>query len=186
MHVEDVQLRVSLTGRYATALFKECSTQSSVEDISRDIHAFLKLLDQHPKLQQILKSKLLKCKDLNNLIDDISAGMNFSKLFINFLKTLALQHRFPVMLQIFRDFFALVDAENNTVAVRVEVVSIERKFNSAIEKIIKKSYPKQNLRFEYHESPSLLGGFRAFIKGYCLDYSLKSRLNRLTYQLKEA
>ena len=87
---------------------------------------------------------------------------------------------------IFNDFLSLIDIQTNTIPIRIEVAQIQKSNISAIEKLLKEMYPKQAYRFEHHHAPELLGGFRVFIRERCLDYSLKSRLNRLSYQLKEA
>ncbi len=186
MQVQSVQLRVSLTGRYATALYKEASTTKSLEAVLHDISVFEVLLKNHTDLDQILKGQLLRIKNTIGILEEIGKLMNFSKLFSNFLKVVATNKRCALLLNIFKDFKALVDIQTNTVPVRIEIVSLKDEHTHAIEDLLKNMYPSQSCRFEHIQVPELLGGFRAFINERCLDYSLKSRLNRLSYQLKEA
>jgi F-type H+-transporting ATPase subunit delta len=186
MQVQHVQLRVALSGRYATALYKEASETKNLDGILHDITIFETLLKNQPDLAQILKGQLLRIKNTMEILEEIGRLMNFSKLFVNFLKIVATNRRCALLLNIFKNFKALVDLQTNTVPVRIEVVSINEKHLHAIEDLVKKMYPNQFCRFEHAQVPELLGGFRAFISERCLDYSLRSRLNRLSYQLKEA
>lgn len=186
MQVQCVQLRVSLSGRYATALYKEALETKNLEVVLNEVAVFEALLKNHLDLAQILKGQLLRIKNAIEILEEIGKLMNFSKLFINFLKIVATNRRCALLLNIFKNFKALVDIQANTVAVRIEVVSINKKHLHAIEDSLKKMYPDQLCRFEHVQVPELLGGFRAFISERCLDYSLRSRLNRLSYQLKEA
>lgn len=186
MHVQSVQLRVSLTGRYATALYKESSSTKSTEAILNDIDSFKKLLESNRELEQILKSQLLRGNGAILILEEIGKLMNFSELFVNFLKIILTNRRGAFLQNIFKDFLALVDIKTNTVPIRIEIAKTNKNHLIAIENILKKMNPKQSHRFEHHQNSELLGGFRAFIHGRCLDYSLKSRLNRLSYQLKEA
>ena len=186
MQVQSIQLKVSLTGRYATALHQETLVTKNLEAVLHDITVFETLLKNHPDLDQLLKGQLLRIKNIIDMLESIGKLMNFSELFINFLKVVAANRRCSLLLNIFKDFKTLVDVQTNTVPVRIEVVSINEKHLQAIEDFIKKMYPNQSCRFKHIQAQELLGGFRAFISERCLDYSLRGRLNRLSYQLKEA
>ncbi|MCE2716868.1 MAG: ATP synthase F1 subunit delta [Pseudomonadota bacterium] len=186
MRTIEVQLRVSLTGRYANALYKEAIAAKKVDVLLQDVASFQDLLSTHPEVEHAFKNKFLHAKHITTLIEDLGKLKDFSPIFINFLKTVTSKHRGNLLKTILKDFLTLVDIQNDTIPIRVEVASISKKNTTSIEKFLKKNHPKQTCRFEYHEKPELLGGFRAFIYDYCLDYSLKSRLNRLSYQLKEA
>ncbi len=186
MHTQSVQLRVSLTGRYATALFEEAEAQHNIEIIMRDINLFKALLKEHHDLDKALKSQLLRSSSVVAIIDEIGNSVGFSSLFVNFLKVISANRRYSLLEQIIRDFLTLVDHKENTLPVRVEVVSKTQKHLGVVETFVKNMYPNRSYRFEYIEIPELLGGFRAFINERCLDYSLQGRLNRLLNQLKEA
>lgn len=186
MQVQRVQLRVSLNGRYATALYKEALETKGLEAVLNDINVFEALLKNHSELDYILKGQLLRVKSTIDILEEISELMNFSRLFINFLKVIATNKRCALLLNIFKAFKALVDVQTNTVPVRIEMISLKDEHMYAIENLLKGMYPNQSCRFEYIQVPELLGGFKAFISERCLDYSLKGRLNRLSYQLKEA
>jgi hypothetical protein len=186
MHVQSVQLRVSLTGRYATALYKEAYSTKSIEVILSDINTFNELLKSSKELEHILKSNFLRVKDALHILGEAGKLMNFSELFVNFLKVIVTNRRGTFLQNIFNDFLALVDIQTSTIPIRIEFAQIEKSNISAIERLLKKMYPDQAYRFEHNHAPQLLGGFRVFIRERCLDYSLKSRLNRLSYQLKEA
>ena len=186
MHVQSVQLRVSLTGRYANALYKEAFSTKSFEVILNNIDDFKKLVESNHELEQILKSRLLHGNRAILIIEEIGKLMNFSELFVDFLKLILTNRRGAFLQNIFQDFLALVDIKTNTLPIRVEVAKTNKNHLVAIENILKKMHPDQSHRFEHYQNSDLLGGFRAFIHERCLDYSLKSRLNRLSYQLKEA
>ncbi len=186
MRAQSVQLRVSLTGRYATALYKEALASKNIDVILQDIKAFKELLVSADNLEQALKSKLFRIKNVISTIEEIGKLMDFSLLFVNFLKILISNRRGALIGNIFTDFLALIDTQTNTISARIEVVKINKKHLTSIEELLKEMHPNQPHRFEHYQNPELLGGFRAFIYERCLDYSLKGRLNRLSYQLKEA
>lgn len=186
MRAQNVQLRVSLTGSYATALYKEAKTMKCIDAILKDISTFKELLANNADLENILKNKLFHVRNVLSIITEISELMSFSVLFVNFLKILITNHRCDLIKNIFTDFQALIDFQENVVPIRVEMAKINTEHNAAIEELLKKACPSKKYRFEYHQNSELLSGFRAFIYERCLDYSLKSRLNRLSYQLKEA
>ena len=186
MQVQSVQLRVSLTGRYATALYREASSTKSAEAILSDINTFNELLKSSKELEHILKGNFLRVKDTFHILGEVGKLMNFSELFVNFLKVIVTNRRGSFLQNIFNDFLSLIEIQTNTIPIRIEVAQIQKSNISAIEKLLKEMYPNQAYRFEHHDAPELLGGFRVFIRERCLDYSLKSRLNRLSYQLKEA
>ena len=85
MHVQSVQLRVSLTGRYANALYKEAFSTKSFEVILNNIDDFKKLVESNHELEQILKSRLLHGNRAILIIEEIGKLMNFSELFVDFL-----------------------------------------------------------------------------------------------------
>jgi len=186
MRTQNIQLRVSLTGSYATALYKEAEALKCIDTVLNDINIFKELLASNTDLEKILKNKLFHVQNVLSIITEISELMNFSILFVNFLKILITNRRGAFIKNIFANFQALIDFQENVVPVRVEIAKINKKHNIAIEELLKKVYPSKKYRFEYCQNSELLSGFRAFIYERCLDYSLKSRLNRLSYQLKEA
>lgn len=186
MHVQDVQLRVGLTGRYATALYKEALSTKKIKTILHDIHTFQILLKEHSNLEQILKNQLIRVKVMTVIIEEIGKLANLSEMFIRFLKIIAHNRRCQLLQSIFRDFLTLVDVQSNVLPIRIEITKTHKKHLKEIEKLLSDMYPNYSPRFEHAENPELLGGFRAFIQERCLDYSLRSRLNRLSYQLKEA
>lgn len=186
MRTKEVQLRVSLTGRYATALYKETIATQKVGIVLQDIRCFQDLLFHHHEIEQAFKSKFFQAKHIISFIEELAQLKNFSEIFSNFLKEIISNHRGNLIKLILKDFLDLIDLETNTVPVRIEIASQNERNMAAIEEILVKNYPNQTYRLEYHEKPELLAGFRTFIYDHCLDYSLKSRLNRLSQQLKEA
>ena len=111
---------------------------------------------------------------------------NFSEIFLNFLITVTKNKRLKILSEIFDIYAVSIDNTLNVVSVRIEMAKSSSIHAPTIEQMIEKKYPTQKFKYSYFEVPELLGGFRAFINEYCLDYSLISRLNRLRYQLKEA
>lgn len=186
MRVQSIQLQVGLTGRYATALYKEALASKKIEVILQDITTFKELFENIGNFEQIFKNKLFRIKNVIFVIEEIGKLMNFSPLFMNFLKILISNRRGALIKNIFANFLSLIDNQTHIIPVRIEITKINKKHTTAIEKLLKNMHPNQQYRFEHYQNPELLGGFRAFIYEHCLDYSLKSRLNRLSYQLKEA
>ncbi len=186
MQVRQIQQRLSLTGRYASALYREASATQQFEVITHDIAKFKELLNASDELATLLKSQLLLPKIAIAIFSDLEKIISLSETFLNFLRVIAKNRRLKFLTEIFESFTAIVDDASNTVPVKIEMVKIDKSHASVIEQMISSQYPLKNLKYSYLEVPELLGGFRVFINEQCLDYSLISRLNRLRYQLKEA
>ncbi len=186
MRVRQIQQRISLAGRYASALTTEAKTAHQMQTLTRDITQFKELLLNHQELATALKGQLLRPKIATAIFADLAKIINFSEIFLKFLSVVADNRRLKFLPEIFETFLAIVDDQSNIVPVKIEVVKINQEDKVAIEKLLVNTLPSQSLKYSYCEVPELLGGFRAFINEQCLDYSLISRLNRLRYQLKEA
>ena len=186
MRVRQIQQRVSLAGRYASALHHEAKATQQFETITKDIAQFRELLTNHQDLATALNGQSLRPKIATAIFADLAKIVNFSEIFLKFLEIVANNKRLKFLPEIFKTFDAIVDDESNTVPVKIEVVKINFDQKFAIQRLLAGKYSSQKLKYTYFEVPELLGGFRAFINEQCLDYTLRSRLNRLRYQLKEA
>ncbi len=186
MRVKEIQQRLSLAGRYASALYREAESRQEVASILNEIAELKKLLISAPQLASLFKSQLDTPQTVIAILLDIQKIANFSELFLNFLITVTKNKRLKILSEIFDIYCVTIDNALNIVPVRIEMAKSSSVHASTIEQMLEKKYPAQKLKYSYFEVPELLGGFRAFINEYCLDYSLISRLNRLRYQLKEA
>ena len=184
MQVRQIQQHVSLFGRYASALYNEAKETNQIEEITKNVIEFKNLLSGHQELSKTIK--LLHAKTTINIFTDIAKALNFSEIFLKFLEVIAKNKRINFLHQILNTFMDFIDRESNTTLVKIEVVKINSKHQEAIESLLQVKYPSQNLKYHYFAVPELMAGFRVFINEQCLDYSLRSRLNRLRYQLKGA
>lgn len=186
MRVQEIQQRLSLAGRYASALYREAEVRQETVPILNEIAELKKLLISAPKLADLFKSQLVTPRTVIAILLDIQEIASFSEVFLNFLITVAKNKRLRLLQEIFDIYAITIDNKLNIISVRVEMAKSNSIHAPTIEQMIEKKYPTQKFKYSYFEVPELLGGFRAFINEYCLDYSLISRLNRLRYQLKEA
>lgn len=186
MRVQEIQQRLSLAGRYASALYREAEARHESASILNEIVELKKMLISAPKLADLFKNQLVTPRTVIAILLDIQEIANFSEVFLNFLITVAKNKRLKILSEIFDIYAVSIDNTLNVVSVRIEMAKSSSIHALTIEQMIEKKYPTQKFKYSYFEVPELLGGFRAFINEYCLDYSLISRLNRLRYQLKEA
>lgn len=186
MQVRQIQSRLNLAGRYATALYLETKSTDQVAKISHDIAQFEELLSIQPELTTLLKSQIVRSEVVIAIFTDIAKLCDLSETFLNFLSVITHNQRLKLLPKIFTTFRSIVDQASNTVQVKIEVAKIIPEHKIAIERLLVSKYPSQKLQHTYVTKPELIGGFRAFIHQHCLDYSLLSRLNRLRYFLKEA
>lgn len=186
MRVQQIQHRLSLEGRYASALYCEAVEKNAVGNILHEATQFNHLLTNNHELLTIFSSQLITQKIMIKILSDIQQVIKFSELFLQFLIILTKNKRLMLLPEIFKAFELIVDNALNTIHAKVEITKYNKEHQLTIEQMITKKYPKQNIKYSYNEVPELLGGFRVFINKECLDYSLISRLNRLRNQLKKA
>lgn len=186
MKVQYIQQRLSLEGRYASALYTEASEKNMVNEVLQEIKQFNDLVEDNQQLRTIFKSQLITQKVMIKILSDLQAIAKYSELLLQFLIIVAKNKRLKLLPDIFTVFGLIVDNADNITQAKVEMAKLNTEDKLTIKKMITKKYPSQNIKYSFREIPDLIGGFRVLINSECLDYSLISRLNRLRHQLKEA
>lgn len=185
MQVRKVQLKVSTSGRYASALFDMAGKLGIFDIVFKDILQIKNLIKSDSAFRGLLYGNALAKQKAKKIFAEISANFGFHYLIANLLILLVQNSRLSLLDKIITDFQCLVDNRDGVLLVELEVVKKHPALLNVLQKALKEKFKSKNYRFNVKENQELIAGFVAFISGHCLDYSLKSRLNRMRYKLKE-
>lgn len=185
MKTNDLQINVSVSGRYAKALFKTSKELGIIEKITKDIAIIEDLLKKEECLKDLFLGNFLKNKQAEAIFFDLKEAFSFNEVTLNFLKILSKNKRLNIIFSVIKDFFTLIDNENDILNIKLEVFKKHPALLNAIQKFLKEKFKSKNYRFSVKENHGLISGFKAFIGSNCFDYSLKGRLNRMQQKLKE-
>ena len=105
MRVQEIQQRLSLAGRYASALYREAEASQETASILSEIAELKELLISAPKLADLFKSQLVTPKTIIAILLDIQKIANFSELFLNFLLTVTKNKRLKILSEIFDIYY---------------------------------------------------------------------------------
>lgn len=185
MQVQKLKIIVGTSGRYARALFDLAVANNNLNKIYVDIAAINKLLAQEELLKKLFQNNFLSVKNSTELLSEIVKLNEFDQLILDFLILLVKKRRANLIFDIFKSFQSLIDEQQNVLSIQIEVFKKHPAFLNALQKTLKAKFQSSAYNFNTIENPSLLSGFKIFVKGMCLDYSLKGRLDRIRYKLKE-
>lgn len=185
MQVRKIQLSVSTSGRYAKALFDLANKVGDLEIVCKDILQIKTLIKNDMAFKRLLSSSSLAKQKSLKIFTEISRNFGFHTLISNLLLLLAKNSRLNLLEKIIDDFQDLIDKKDGLLSVDLEVFKKHPALLNVLQKSLKEKFKSTNYRFNVKENQELIAGFVAFINGQCLDYSLKGRLNRMRYKLKE-
>ena len=180
-----IGLKTSIAGRYATSLFDVAKKDGVLMDIYKALVLCTALNKEYPGFW----SRHLTCVSQSAvflLFDALARDRAWPSIFVNFLKAMYTQKRFPLIQAIADVYNILYQHEKQCFDV---VVTSSVPLNDT-EKDRLAAYVNKHFGVKCHimyaDDTQLLGGFVVQIHNICLDASLKNQLKRLEYTLKGA
>ena len=173
--------KTTIARPYAKAAFEEARGIKSLGPWSDALHAGAAVVTD-PRVVTLIGNPRVKSTDLAQLVIDI-AGPQIGEHGANFVRTLAENHRLAYLPEIAALFDELKDEAEKIVDVTVTSAAPldegQRKtLTAALERRL-----KRGIRMQCHTDPSLIGGAVLQAGDLVIDGSLRSQLNKITYEL---
>jgi F-type H+-transporting ATPase subunit delta len=166
---------------YAKAAFEEARGEKRLGPWSDTLRVASTVVTD-PRVESLLGNPRVTSSELAQLVIDI-AGPELGDHGANFVRTLAENHRLAYLPEISALFDEMKDEEEKIVDVTVTSASPldegQRKtLTAALERKLKRA-----IRMQCHTDSSLIGGAVLQAGDLVIDGSLRTQLNRITYEL---
>jgi F-type H+-transporting ATPase subunit delta len=137
---------------------------------------------QDPRIENLLGNPHVTPAELSKLVMDL-AGSQLDELGHNFVQTLAANRRLPYLPEIAKIFDELKDAEEGIVDVTVtSAAPLDEQQRRTLSDALAKKL-KREVRLHCDTDAKLIGGAVLRAGDLVIDGSLRSRLDRIAYEL---
>jgi F-type H+-transporting ATPase subunit delta len=173
--------RTTIARPYAKAAFEEARRENRLGAWSDAIHSAAALVTD-PRVENLLGNPRVTPGELAQLVIDI-AGPQLGEHGANFVRTLAENRRLAYLPEIAALFDEMKDEAEKVIDVTVTSAAPldegQRKtLTGALERKLKRT-----VRMKCHTDPALIGGAVLRAGDLVIDGSLRTQLNRITYEL---
>lgn len=148
------------------------------------IDAFKVLLDNVPKLREILDSPVIPLEKKHRIIDKIAEALAYPNMFKNFLKRLCDYGQTDELDEIFKAFDEYFDEKHDIL--RAKIFCAKQPQDSKLDEVmdfLKKKYPDKDIHTEVCIDEDLLGGMCISVGTQEYDWSYEGRLKQLERKL---
>ncbi len=178
--------QTGLSARYAAALYALADEQGVLAEVVGQMAALGRLIDESAALRHLIGDRLLDARQAAGPLDAVLQGQGFSPLIRHFTGVVVANRRLADLPGLVAGFAAYVAGKRGLVAAEVitahPLSDVQRSQLRA--RLTESGYG--NVALAERIDPSLLGGLMLKIGARLYDTSLKSRLQRLQYNLKGA
>ncbi|MBI9014576.1 MAG: F0F1 ATP synthase subunit delta [Clostridiales bacterium] len=169
---------------YANALFELALEEQMIDQILAEYEFISNSFDEFPEFLSIINSPKVSTDEKKTIIDD-TYGKQVSELLINFLKLLIEKKRSDVMVEVYGDFKAFVEAQKGLVVAKVEsVIPLEaneiKSLEAKLNQVTGKTVTVNNVI-----NPDIMGGLVVKVGDKVIDGSIKRKLENLKHELAE-
>jgi F-type H+-transporting ATPase subunit delta len=173
--------RLTIARPYARAAFEEARQNGGLAPWSEALQAAA-LVVKDPRVETLLDNPRVTPGELANLVDEIAA-VPLGEHGANFVRTLADNHRLGYLPEIAELFDELKDDAEGVADVTVTSAAAldeaqRGKISAALERRL-----RRKVRLHCQTDPSLIGGAVLRAGDLVIDGSLRTRLERIAYEL---
>ena len=177
-------IRASLAGRYAAALFDLASEAGTVTAVESDLEKVAAALAESAELRAMTTDPKVSRKEAEKALWGVSALLGLSELTQNFLGTVAQNRRLSKLDGIIRAFKSIAAAQRGEVT--AEVTSAHELTKKQLDALKTRLTQREGrtVKLESRVDPDLLGGLVVTIGSKRIDGSIRTRLNSLAQAMK--
>ena len=173
--------RLTIARPYARAAFEEARQNGGLAPWSDALQAAA-LVVKDPRVATLLDDPRVKPEELARLVDDIAAAP-LGEQGANFVRTLAHNHRLGYLPEIAELFGTFKDDAEGVADVTVtSAAALDQAQRARIVAALERRL-KRKVRLHCETNPELIGGAILRTGDLVIDGSLRTRLNRIAYEL---
>ena len=177
-------MMASMAGRYAAALFELAKEQKQLDQVERDVAAFLAMLEISADLVRLVKSPVISAQAQVRALEAILAKAGISGFTGNFLKLIVRNRRLFAVADMLKAFQSLLARERGEVSADVASAHpLSAEQMQVLSDSLKTSIGK-NVQIRTRVDPNLLGGLIVKVGSKMIDSSLRTKLNNLKVAMK--
>ena len=175
-----------VAGRYASALFELARDNNSVDQVSRDLESFERMLAESADLARLVKSPVFTAEEQQNAVGTVLDRAGIGGLASNLIRLAASKRRLFILPDMIRGYRALVQQSRGIVSASVTVAEepSSRMLNDI--KAALREMAGAEVDVAVKVDPALIGGLVVKIGSRMVDASLKTKLNSMRIAMKEA
>lgn len=175
-----------LARRYVTAVYELAEEGKNLAKVTKDFESLGNALAESADLQKVINSPILGAEKQIIALEEVGKKAKFNAVTINFLKVVASNGRLNVLPAVVTAFKAKVAEEQGEVAALVTspaplTAAKIKEIQTELSKVTKKKVIVSET-----VDPSLIGGLVVKIGSKMYDFSVKSQLNKIKNELKQA
>lgn len=173
--------KITIARPYAKAAFAEAKSDKRLGPWSEALRTAAAVV-KDPRVQSLLGNPTVSSADLAKLVIDL-AGKKLDEHGRNFVQTLAENRRLAYLPEISTLFDELKDEAEGVIDVTVtSAAPLESGQREALSAALQLRLKRQ-IRLQCHTDPSLIGGAVLQAGDLVIDGSVRTRLNRIAYEL---
>ena len=176
----------SVKNSYSQALFELASEENSIIEVERQVLSILELINKSSDFNDLIKDPTNKIEDQLKVIDAISNQFKFNQLLKKFLSFIISKRRFFYIEKILKDFISICSGSRGEI--QAELTAAKNLDENEINKIkddLASNYGS-NIKLNYKNDPSLIGGLIIKVGSTMIDTSIKNKLQQIEKKMIEA
>lgn len=175
-----------VAGRYASALFEVARDGGAIDQVSRDLDSFDRMMGSSPDLARLVKSPVFTSEEQVKAVGTILERAGIGGIAANVVRLIASKRRLFILPDLIRAYRALVARSRGIVAASVTVAEepsprVMEDIKSALREMA-----GAEVEVGLKVDPTLIGGVIVKIGSRMVDASLKTKLNSIRIAMKEA
>jgi F-type H+-transporting ATPase subunit delta len=173
-----------LAGRYATALFDLADQQKALDEVAADLRRLGAMIADSTDLKRLIRSPVLSREAQGTAMKTLVERAEFSALTRNFIGLVARNRRLFALSAMIAAYLQLLAERRGEI--RAEVTSAQAMTDSQIRAIddqLKRAVGAK-VAVEIKVDPAIIGGLVIRVGSRMIDFSLRSKLQRLQLAMR--
>jgi F-type H+-transporting ATPase subunit delta len=176
----------NISKRYARAFFDIASEEKKLEHYYNELNQFASVISRNKALSEFLANPIFEQANKKNVVEQIIAKMQLSKMTISFLKLLVDKKRIDILNDIVICYRQLMDETLKKVRVNVKTAFPPTGKMQDYIKLNLEKLTGRNVEMVIEHDHSLIGGIVIGVGDTLYDGSIKNQLNNMRNLLGEA
>ena len=176
----------STNNSYSQALFELASENNSLSELEDHVVGIVNLISKSADFKELINDPTNKIEDQQQVISLISDQFKFNDLLKKFIVFVISKRRFFYIEKILKDFLSI--CSNARGEIQAELSAAKEMNQDEIDKVKKDLADNfgSNIKLNYKNDPSLIGGLIIKVGSIMIDTSIKNKLQQIEKKMIEA